>query len=157
MSLVKWVLIGLLMLPVAEIVAFLLVARLAGWFGAIALFVATSIVGVILLRRTGRGDLERLRGALASDASRALHLQSPGTATMVGGILLVFPGFITDLVGAALFVPPLRRWIVAAVAKLARKRRRPPPDTRIIDLEPGEWRQIPDRKRGRLRKSNGGE
>lgn len=157
MSLVKWVFIGLLVLPVAEIAAFLLVAHLTGWFWAIALFVATSIFGVMLLRRSGRGDLERLRGALARDGSQALHLESPGAATMVGGILLVFPGFITDLLGAALFVPPLRRWTVTALAKLARRRRRPPHDTRMIDLEPDEWRQIPDHKRGRLRKSNGGE
>src|SRR5262249_39251433 len=64
-----------------------------------------SIVGVLLLRRFGRADLDRLRTAFTRDGVRALHLETPGVATMVSGILLIFPGFITDLLGAALLLP----------------------------------------------------
>jgi UPF0716 protein FxsA len=156
MSIVKWALIGLLMLPLAEIAAFLLMAHLIGWFWAIALSISTSFLGVILLRRVGRGDLDRLGRALGRDTSGAPPAWSPAAATLVGGILLVLPGFITDLLGAALLVPPLRRWMLAALAKLLRKPRRRPRDSRLIDLEPGEWRQIADRKHGRRRNSNGG-
>ena len=59
MSLVKWTLIGLLVLPAAEFVAFFLVAALIGWLWAAGLFIATSIAGVLLLRRFGRPDLDR--------------------------------------------------------------------------------------------------
>ncbi len=157
MSLVKWVVIGLLLLPLAEIAAFLLVATLTGWAWAFALFIATSVLGVILLKRTGRGDFDRLLRAFGRGKKRALHLESPGAATMVGGILLVFPGFITDLLGAALFVPAVRRWTSAAAAKLIRKRRRRPHDERMIDLEPGEWHQISDQRSGRRRIRKGGK
>ena len=153
---VKWTLIGLLVLPAAELLAFLLMAALIGWFWAAGLFIATSIVGVLLLRRFGRADLDRLRTAFARDGIRALHLETPGMATMLGGILLIFPGFITDLLGAALLLPAVRRWAAAKLATFARGSRRTPCDDRVIELEPGEWHQIPDRGRRRRRKSKRG-
>ena len=156
MSLVKWTLIGLLVLPAAELLAFLLIVALIGWWWAAGLFIATSIVGVLLLRRFGRADLDRLRSAFARDGIRALHLETPGMATMLGGILLIFPGFITDLLGAALLLPTVRRWAAARFATFARSSRRTPRDDRVIELEPGEWHQIPDRGRRRRRKSKRG-
>jgi UPF0716 family protein affecting phage T7 exclusion len=109
---------------------------------------------VMLLRRSGRNNLERLRAAFAQDGIRAVHLETPGVAAMLGGILLVFPGFITDALGAALFVPPLRRWLAGALARNAEARRRRQRDAEsIIDLEPSEWQQLPDQSRGRRRKS----
>ena len=156
MSLVKWTLIGLLVLPAAELFAFFLVAALIGWLWAAGLFIATSIAAVLLLRRFGRADLDRLRTAFARDGIRALHLETPGMATMLGGILLIFPGFITDLLGAALLLPTVRRWAAAKLATFARSSRRTPRDDRVIELEPGEWHQIPDRGRRRRRKSKRG-
>jgi UPF0716 protein FxsA len=153
MSLVKWAFLAILLLPAAELAALLLIAALIGWLPAFALFVATSLIGILLLRHSGRGDLDRLRQTFAQEGLRALHLERPGFARMLGGILLVFPGFITDLLGAALFLPAFRRWSAAWLAKSARRR---PADQSVIDLEPGEWHQVPDRKSRRRRKSNGG-
>jgi UPF0716 family protein affecting phage T7 exclusion len=73
---------------------------------------------------------------------------------MLGGILLVFPGFITDLVGAALLVPPLRRWLSGKLAQARRDRRRRRHDDHVIDLAPSEWQQLPDQTRDRPRKSS---
>ena len=156
MSLVKWTLIGLLVLPAAELFAFFLVAALIGWLWAAGLFIATSILGALLLRRFGRADLDRLRTAFARDGIRALHLETPGMATMLGGILLIFPRFITDFLGAALLLPTVRRWAAAKLATFARSSRRTPRDDRVIELEPSEWHQIPDRGRRRRRKSKRG-
>jgi UPF0716 protein FxsA len=153
MSLVKWTFIGLLALPAAELIAFCLVAALIGWLKATALFVATSVAGALVLRRSGRGDFERLRVAFNRDGIRAVHLETPGVAALLGGILLVFPGFITDILCAALFVPAFRRFAAAKLASARRARRRGPHDDRVIDLEPGEWQQIPDRKRSQRRRS----
>ena len=155
MSLVKWTFIGLIALPAAELLAFVMIAGLIGWLRAAALFVGTSVVGVLLLRKSGRADLARFRAAFTQQGVRAVHLETPGVATIIGGILLTFPGFITDALGAALFVPAIRRWTTARLATLARGRRQGRRDDRVIDLEPGEWRQIPDQRRGRRRKSKG--
>jgi UPF0716 protein FxsA len=162
MSLVKWAFIGLLMLPAAEIVGFLLVAALIGWLRAVILFIATSVIGVMLLRRSGRRDLARLVDALRTDGISALHLDAPGVATMLGAILLIIPGFITDVLGGALFVPAFRRWASRALATARtrahdRNKRRdrlhdPGPQHDVIDLEPGEWHQIPDHTRANRRR-----
>jgi UPF0716 protein FxsA len=148
MSLVKWTFIGLAVLPAAEFLALILVAALIGWLWTAALFVATSVVGVLLLRKSGRADLDRVRNAFARDGIRAIHLETPGVAPVIGGILLIFPGFITDILGAALYVPPLRRWAAGKLAERAGRtgRRR---DEHVIDLEPGEWHHLPDRRRRR--------
>jgi UPF0716 family protein affecting phage T7 exclusion len=108
-----------------------------------------------LLRKSGRADLARFRAAFAERGVRAVHLETPGVAAIIGGILLTFPGFITDALGAALFVPIIRRWTTARLATLARDRRQGRRDDRVIDLEPGEWRQIPDQRRRRRRKPKG--
>jgi UPF0716 protein FxsA len=156
MSLVKWTFIGLIALPAAELLAFVMVASLIGWLRTAALFIATSVVGVLLLRKSGRADLARFRAAFAQQGLRAVHLETPGFATMLGGILLTFPGFITDAVGAALFVPLVRGWAAGKLATLARGRgRHGRNDDRVIDLEPDQWHQISDRRRGRRRKSKG--
>jgi UPF0716 family protein affecting phage T7 exclusion len=144
MSLVKWAFIVVIMLPVAEIAVFILVALMIGWLWTIGLFLATSLIGVLMLRRTGRGDLDRFGTALAQDGIRAIHLESPGLATMVGGILLVFPGFITDALGALLFVPPLRRWAAARIGRAYRNRRRSPHAPAVIDLPPDQWDELPE-------------
>jgi UPF0716 protein FxsA len=155
MSLVKWTFIALIGLPAAEIVGFLVVAALIGWFWAGIAFIATSVLGVILLRRSGRRDLARLLHSLRNDGISALRLDSAAAATMLGTILLVLPGFITDVLGAALFVPALRRWAAAALAHAVRDssaRRGHAPRDHVIDLEPGEWHRVPDRSRPRRRK-----
>jgi len=152
MSLVKWTFIALIGLPAAEIAGFLVVAALIGWLRAGIALLATSVLGVMLLRRSGRRDLARLVDALRRDGISALRLDSPAAATMLGTLLLVLPGFITDAIGAALFVPALRRWAAAALAHISRgrtnRRGRAPHDV-VIDLEPGEWHRIPDRSAGR--------
>ena len=92
MSLVKWTFIGLLVLPAAEIVGFLLVAAWIGWLWAGILFVATSVLGVMALKRSGRRDLARLADALRTEGISALRIDAPGIATMLGAVLLIIPG-----------------------------------------------------------------
>jgi UPF0716 family protein affecting phage T7 exclusion len=137
MSLVKWGFIGLFLLPLAEMAAFVAVALTIGWIPAACLFVATSILGLLILRRSGRSDLDRFLDAFRRDGLRAIHLESPGLGSMLGGILLVFPGFITD-----------------ALIVRARETRRRQRDPSVIDLTPKEWHQVSEKqiKDGRPRK-----
>jgi UPF0716 protein FxsA len=144
MSLVKWAFVGVILLPVAETVVFIAVVLAIGWPWAVILFVATSVVGALVLRRIGRADFNRLRRAVATGGIRAIHLDSPGLATLAGGILLVIPGFITDVLGALLFVPPVRRWASAAIRRALRKRRAAR-DPSVVDLTPEEWHHVSDR------------
>jgi UPF0716 protein FxsA len=121
--------------------AFVAVAFMIGWLWAACLFLATTILGLLILRRSGRSDVDRFRDAFRRDGIRAIHLESPGLGPMLGGILLVFPGFITDVLGALLLVPAVRRKLRGFVARLreARRREREPS---VVDLTPKEWHQI---------------
>jgi UPF0716 protein FxsA len=141
MSLVKWGFIGFFLLPVAEMAVFVAIALAIGWFSTVCLFLATTVLGLMILRRSGRADIDRFRDAVRHEGFRAIHLESPGLGPMLGGILLVFPGFITDVVGALLLIPAVRRRIRRRIARSreARRRQREPS---VIDLTPKEWRQI---------------
>lgn len=141
MALVKWGFIGFVLLPVAEIVAFIVVVSVFGWLWTAALFVATTLAGLLLLRRSGAGDIERFRNAFRQDGVRAIHLDGPGLGPMLAAILLVFPGFITDLVGALLLIPAVRRQLRKQLARSRETRRRQDGPT-VIDLTPRDWRQI---------------
>jgi UPF0716 protein FxsA len=141
MSLVKWAFIGVLLLPAAEFVGFALVALAIGWLWAALLFLGTTAIGLLVLRRAGRRDFDRFRSTLGAQGFKAINLETPGLATMIGGILLVLPGFITDAAGALLILPLTRRFIGAAIARRVKKQRAASqPD--VIDLAPDEWHQI---------------
>ena len=155
MFLVKWTFIGVILLPLAEIVAFVAVAMTIGWFPTLFLFVATSVAGVLVLKRAGRSDLDRFREAVGADGIRTIHLDTPGLAPILAGILLVLPGFITDLAGVLLLLPPVRRWASATLGR-ALRRRRAAREPSVIDLAPNEWRHVSDRiEDGRKRKPSG--
>jgi len=156
MSLVKWAFVGLLTLPAAELVVLLLATATLGWFWTVVLMLGASLVGLYLLRQTGRGDFDRLRQAFAQEGLRAIHLETPGFAAMLGAILLIIPGFITDILGVALFVPAFRRWAAGTIGRAARRRSQGRQDPSVIDLEPHEWRQLPDPGKKRRRKPKGG-
>ena len=149
MSLLKWAFIVLLVLPVAEFAVFLLAATMVGWLWTALALVGTSLLGIVLLKRSRSHELARLAGALRSDRWGALRLDSPGAGTLVGAILLVLPGFITDVLGGALFTPQFRRWATSALAKRAERVSRTSSHRgrdHILDLKPTEWHQIQDQQ-----------
>ena len=149
MSLLKWAIFGLLMLPMAEIATFVAVALQIGFLAALALTVLTSLAGMAIIRNAGRGQIARMRGALGDRVITRLELDGPGFLTVLGGFLLLLPGFLTDIIGALLLLPITRRWIRAtlrrALARAERASGRPP----VVDLEPDQWRRVPEERIGR--------
>jgi UPF0716 protein FxsA len=144
MPLVKWTLIGLLLLPLAELAVFIVLTMTIGWFWTIGLGLATTVLGVILLKRFGRDRIGRFGTALAHDGLRSVAIEGSALAHVAGGILLVLPGFITDLVGALMFVRPLRRWASKSIGRAARRKSARKSGDSVIDLEPTEWHQVAD-------------
>lgn len=102
-------LIALLFLsfPLVEIAGFVLVGRQIGVLATIGLVIATSIAGSLLLRFQGFGVLSRINKEMQAgqDPSREL---AHGVMILVAGLLLLLPGFATDIVGLLLFIPPVR-------------------------------------------------
>jgi UPF0716 protein FxsA len=145
MRLFKVIALSLLMLPVAEIAAFVAVASLVGLTMAFALLIATSLAGIVVLRNLRGGAVTRLRTAAGKVEMTGVDLNGAGIATALGGILLVIPGFITGLLGVLVIFPLTRKWLMAASRRLllSRQKRSGPP---VIDLEPDEWQQLPSPK-----------
>jgi UPF0716 protein FxsA len=143
MQLVKWIATGLLVLPLAEITAFILVASQVGFITALGLVILISFLGVLVLRHAGGGAVTRLRTAAGRSEIRSIALGGSSAGTALGGILMVIPGFITGALGLLMILPATRDWLAATTMRLFTQRpRTPPPGT--IDLAPEEWRQLPD-------------
>ena len=100
-------LLALLGIPVAEIFFIIRVTRDLGIPETIGLLVAVSIAGAWLVRRCGLGVLAQIRERLARGEIPGKELVD-GLLILVGGLLMLTPGFLTDAVGLLLLVPPTR-------------------------------------------------
>lgn len=97
-------------LPLAELALIIKVGQVAGFWTTLGLIVGMAILGILLLQRQGLGVMRR--------ASEALSAGKPPVAPLVDGVflsaaalLLITPGFLSDILGLMLLVPPLRRGI----------------------------------------------
>ena len=140
MNVAKWLLLALLALPFMELLVFIAVAQTIGFLWALALLLATSVAGAMVLRHAGGNHIARVRVALGEGGLTALQADSVGTLTLLAGILLLIPGFITDILGLLLLLAPLRRALGVLLGL------RPPPTSPdgVVDLEPQQWHQVPD-------------
>ncbi|HUI17558.1 MAG TPA: FxsA family protein [Alphaproteobacteria bacterium] len=100
--------LALLALPFLEIAAFIKVGELIGVAPTIELTLLASFAGVVLMRAQGLATLARAREAALADRPPLEELLD-GLAILLAGALLIVPGFITDVLGLLLFVPPVRR------------------------------------------------
>jgi UPF0716 protein FxsA len=140
MNVAKWLLLALLALPIMELVVFITIAGLIGFLWALALVVATSMAGAMVLRHAGSNHIARVRVAMGDGGFTALQADSAGTFTLLAGILLLIPGFITDVLGLLLLMTPLRR----ALGALLGLKTVPARADGVVDLEPEQWHQVPD-------------
>ena len=140
MNVAKSLLFVVLALPFLELVAFIAVAQALGLLWALALIGAGSFAGAMVLRHAGGNHIARVRVAMGDGGISALQADSAGTATLFAGILLLIPGFITDVFGLLLLIAPLRRTLAAFVGGNTARRR----DDGVVDLEPEQWHQVPD-------------
>jgi len=146
---VKWIIRGLLVLPVAEIGVFILMAATIGFAWTLGLMLATTIAGLIVLHWAGRGRLALFRSVATdtgiSGIEARIEANPHGFLVVLGGILLMLPGFITDVTGAALLLAPVRHWCGQAFLRAAAGRSEGTSDA-VVDLTAGEWHRVPDRK-----------
>ncbi len=136
----RFILLGLLGLVVAEAALFLMAGRILGSFGALFTLFATSLLGFAVLARIGRRLAGRLADMLARRDSPFAKAPSSGILTMLGGLLLVVPGFITDLAGLLLLMPAVQARLIDRPL-----RRRSRPGKEVLELDRSQWRDLPDR------------
>jgi UPF0716 protein FxsA len=101
----------------AELAVFVLVASWIGVGWTILATLATGALGVILLGRQGTKALADLRERARSRRSPGRELGDAGLVA-AGGLLMVLPGFLTDLVGLLCLLPPTRGLVRAVLSRL---------------------------------------
>lgn len=93
--------------PIVEIYVIVQVGELIGVLPTLALLVADALLGAALLRQQGRGAWRRFNAALAERRFPGREV-ADGLMIAIGGTLLLTPGFVTDVFGAVLLIPPSR-------------------------------------------------
>jgi UPF0716 protein FxsA len=105
-----------ILVPLAELYVILQVGDAIGVPWTIALLAADSVLGSLLLRSQGRTVWRRFNMALAE--GRMPHREVlDGVLIVFGGAFLLTPGFLTDIVGLVLLVPPTRALVRRLVAR----------------------------------------
>ncbi len=128
----------------AELAAFGAVVHAIGFVGAVLACILTSLAGLEMLRRMGVSAALRLWQAAALNANEHNSLSKDklldGTLAGLGAMLLILPGFVSDLAGLALAAPSFRLWVCEQL-NLGRIRRRGgrPAAPALIELTPREW------------------
>ena len=94
-------------LPLLEVAVFIQVGGAIGVWPTIAATIATALAGSLLLRAQGLATLMRARAQMDQGQLPAREMFE-GVCLVLAGALLLVPGFVTDVIGLLLFVPPLR-------------------------------------------------
>src|ERR687894_2094948 len=96
-----------IIVPIAELAVIIQVGQAIGVWWTIALLIADSILGSMLMRSQGRIAWRRFNEALQAGRPPAREVID-GVLIIFGGALLLTPGFVTDAVGLAFLLPPTR-------------------------------------------------
>lgn len=105
-----------IVVPLLELAVILQVGREIGAWWTIALLVADSILGSLLMRAQGRTAWRRFTQATRSGRPPATEVLD-GALIVAGGALLFTPGFLTDALGLSLLLPPTRAVVRRVLAR----------------------------------------
>jgi UPF0716 protein FxsA len=108
-------------LPILELYVIIQVGGSIGVLPTLALLILDSILGTILFRSQGRAAWERFNRALAEGRIPGREVFD-GAMVILGGALLITPGFITDVFGLICLIPPTRALVRRLLGGLARRR-----------------------------------
>ena len=96
-----------IVVPIAELYVIVQVGQLIGIWPTLALLLADAILGSMLLKHQGRSAWRRFNEALAQRRFPGKEV-ADGVLIIIGGALLLTPGFLTDIFGLLLLIPPTR-------------------------------------------------
>lgn len=121
--------LAFVVVPLLEIAVIIRVGQVIGGWPTVLLLLAESLLGAVVVRREGARSWASLRATFRA-ARLPTHELADGALVLVGGTLLLTPGFLTDIVGFFFVLPftrPLaRRWLLRVVERRAVTRMREP-------------------------------
>jgi len=104
-----------ILMPIIEIAVLIKIGGVLGLLPTLLIIVLTAILGTFMLRQQGLATLERAKSRLASGQLPAEQLME-GVLLLIGGVLLLTPGFVTDTFGFFCLIPPTRQWLAKRIA-----------------------------------------
>jgi UPF0716 protein FxsA len=114
MKIIQILFLVVLIVPFIEIYLLIEVGGIIGAFPTIFLVVFTAVLGAWLLKQQGLATFQRFQASVAQGEVPAYEMIE-GPIILLGGALLLTPGFLTDMLGFACLVPSLRRRIAQYV------------------------------------------
>ena len=120
-----------LVVPIVELAVIVQVGQAVGVWNTIGLLLLMSVLGGWLMKREGLGVLRRIQRTVEQGRVPSTELVD-GVLIVVGGALMLTPGFLSDVLGISLLLPPVRavvRRVAARRLTIAARAR-----TGIIDL-----------------------
>lgn len=116
----KKILIALFIGMFAEITAFIFLGSRIGVLPTLLLIVATSLIGGVVMKKMGAKSFLQIKQSLArGEAPGAAMVE--GVLVMLGAVLLLFPGFISDILAILLIVPVTRKLFLPIIFSSLRK------------------------------------
>lgn len=110
-----------LVVPLAELYVIIQVGQAFGALNTIALLILISAVGAWLVKREGINVWKRFQRQIESGAVPGKEI-ADGVMILFAGALLMSPGFLTDVVGIALLLPPVRAVVRGVLMRQAARR-----------------------------------
>ena len=110
------VILSIILIPIVEIYLFIKIGTNIGTFNTISLVFITAIIGVVYARYEGLNTLRSGFTQLIKNESPAYEIIS-GAAIAFAALLLIIPGFATDMIGFLLILPITRKLIFGKVFK----------------------------------------
>jgi len=117
-----WVLlVAFVVVPLVEVFTIVQVGQVIGAWWTIVLLVADSVLGAWLMKREGRRAWQALTSALGTGRMPAREL-ADAALVLVGGTLMLTPGFVTDVAALFLILPLTRPLARALLSRLVTRR-----------------------------------
>ena len=110
-----------IVVPIAELAVLIQVGQEIGVWWTIAILIADAVLGSILMRAQGRAAWRRFNESMQAGRVPAREVLD-GALVMFGGLLMLTPGFITDILGLVLILPPTRAVLRRAVIRSIQRR-----------------------------------
>ena len=141
------ILIILVSLPLLEIAVLVAVGSKIGVFATIGFVILTGALGTFLLKLEGASAFSRLQTQLKSGRPPEKELAN-AAMIMLAGVFLIIPGFVSDVIGLLLFLPPVRAFVIHSLAG------------RVTVVRPQEYRRedgVVDLDESEFRRTDGGD
>jgi UPF0716 protein FxsA len=115
-------------IPVIELYVIIKIGGMIGALNTILIILTTAVIGAYLAKQQGLMVIGNIRQAVQESRVPGRELLH-GLIVLLGGLMLLTPGFITDILGISALIPPIRDLYINLVRKLI-----------LNKIESGDWR-----------------